>query len=381
MDQNHLSTRSLVLLHHSTELGGAELSLLRILEECPRLGVQPFLATSRRGALFDRFQRAATRSIVLPFPFPRQPLTWRFLPRFLWQMRRFLRDVPAPAILFSGDFYTLWAALWLQQANRPVHSLWQGEYDFSDDGCARKWRRYGAARASALFASAPIAGHLNRLAVLPQTAGTLNPFVDLARFDPARLDRAAARQALGWNPGEKVAICAGRIGPGKGQAQLAEAFARDPRCASWRLLFAGPADPEPRAQLAALAAATPGGRVVMLGPRDDVPLLLAASDLAVHPTLLQESFGLFPVEASLMKLPVVAFASGALPDILGARYPGLVSPGDFPAFIATWMRMANWPEAERDQHRAQLAQRFSPQAWESGLRQALGLAADQEPPR
>ena len=51
--------------------------------------------------------------------------------------------------------------------------------------------------------------------------------------------------------------------------------------------------------------------VQFLGARPDVPNLLAASDIAVHASILPEPFGLVVVEAMTLGVPVVALRLGA----------------------------------------------------------------------
>lgn len=59
----------------------------------------------------------------------------------------------------------------------------------------------------------------------------------------------------------------------------------------------------------------------------------AESDCFCFPTIAPESFGLVVIEAMAFGMPVVASRSRALPEILGADYPGLV-PLQNPAAVA-----------------------------------------------
>jgi glycosyltransferase involved in cell wall biosynthesis len=75
-------------------------------------------------------------------------------------------------------------------------------------------------------------------------------------------------------------------------------------------------------------------RVQFLGHRRDVPRLMRAVDLVVHPSVDPEPFGRTLVEAMLTGVPLIASDSGAASDILdGGRAGTLVRPND-PGMLA-----------------------------------------------
>lgn len=88
----------------------------------------------------------------------------------------------------------------------------------------------------------------------------------------------------------------------------------------------GPLEP----QLVRLAESLSiGRRVRFLGLQDDVPSCLAQADIAVHPCVWQEAFGLSVVEAMSAGVPVIASNTGAMPELLADGACGvLVPPGD-----------------------------------------------------
>jgi glycosyltransferase involved in cell wall biosynthesis len=69
-------------------------------------------------------------------------------------------------------------------------------------------------------------------------------------------------------------------------------------------------------------------RVVITGHLDDIRPVLSAMDVFVHPGD-PEPFGLVNIEAMAMSKPVVAFAHGALPEIIKGGETGiLITPFD-----------------------------------------------------
>jgi glycosyltransferase involved in cell wall biosynthesis len=130
--------------------------------------------------------------------------------------------------------------------------------------------------------------------------------------------RRAARMALGWDPDRPVAIFIGALGDRrKGFDRLLEA---------WRILVAsGPWDADlvvvgagselPAWQRRAAADGL-AARVRFLGFRTDVPRLLAASDLLVHPSRY-EAYGLGVHEAICRGLTAIVSARAGIAE----RYP------------------------------------------------------------
>jgi glycosyltransferase involved in cell wall biosynthesis len=66
--------------------------------------------------------------------------------------------------------------------------------------------------------------------------------------------------------------------------------------------------------------------------RNDVPELLAAFDVFVHPAIA-ESFGMVIVEAMAMERPVVSTRVGIAPDVIESGVNGLLSAGSDRAML------------------------------------------------
>ncbi|MFD2183541.1 glycosyltransferase family 4 protein [Rhodoplanes azumiensis] len=166
--------------------------------------------------------------------------------------------------------------------------------------------------------------------------------VDVTR-DPR--SRENLRRDLGLPDGALIGVFS-RLAPWKGQHVAIEALAAEPLAAepTATLVIAGDAlfgeqdyAAELRAQADRLGVAD---RVRFLGHRADVPLLMQAVDVMVHPSVAPEPFGRTLVEAMASRVPVIATAAGAAPDILDHGACGtLVPPGD-PAALAVALRTA-----------------------------------------
>jgi glycosyltransferase involved in cell wall biosynthesis len=141
--------------------------------------------------------------------------------------------------------------------------------------------------------------------------------------------RAAAKTALGIDPGTPVLVNVGRQEYQKGQGHLLAAMGLAPVAgSSATLLIAGRrgnASHDLEAQAAGLGL---GDRVRILGHRDDITDVLAAADVFVFPSLF-EGIGGAVIEAMASGLPIVASDIPAMREILEPEQNALlVAVGD-----------------------------------------------------
>jgi glycosyltransferase involved in cell wall biosynthesis len=162
---------------------------------------------------------------------------------------------------------------------------------------------------------------------------------ELDRLDPAGVDPSGVRSELGLD-GHTVLTAVGRIYWIKNQEALVRAFAGIAGDApSAVLLLVGAGDEEATMKLASSLGI--GRRVRMLPRRPDVPELLAATDLFVHPALA-ESFAMVIVEAMAMGCPVVSTPVGIAPDVVENGVTGVLADGCGPAELESALREALW---------------------------------------
>jgi glycosyltransferase involved in cell wall biosynthesis len=157
-----------------------------------------------------------------------------------------------------------------------------------------------------------------------------------------RAARAAARAAIGRElslpAGAPLVALLGRLHAAKGQLELVDAApALLEKVPEAQLLLVGGDDPTQAAYAGSVRArvrsAALRGHVHLLGHRDDAEALVAAADVLAVPSVQdergmgREGFGLAGVEALAAGTPVVGYADGALPEVLGDAAV-LVAPGD-----------------------------------------------------
>jgi glycosyltransferase involved in cell wall biosynthesis len=197
----------------------------------------------------------------------------------------------------------------------------------------------------------------------PDRVEVIEHGIDLSRFDPDATDGAAVREELGLE-GKLVFGAISKHFWVKNLDALVRAFGRvAERQPDAHLLVLGIGDREPLTRLAeSLGLAD---RISVLEPRPDVPQVLAAFDAFVHPALA-ESFGLAPVEAMAMRLPVVATPVGIARDVIEDGVSGFRIDGTDDDAIAGAIARAldareRWPEIGTEARRRALE--FTPERW------------------
>jgi glycosyltransferase involved in cell wall biosynthesis len=157
--------------------------------------------------------------------------------------------------------------------------------------------------------------------------------IDLTRFRGLP-SREEARRSLDLPQGCPILICVASLTEEKGQTHLLEAM-RTVRSElpEVRLLLVGrdrgKTDLGPLAREKGL-----GENVLVLGTRDDVPLLMAASDLAVLPSL-REGLPVSLMESSAAGLATVATSVGGIPEVVEDGVGGILVPPRDPAALAS----------------------------------------------
>ncbi len=193
----------------------------------------------------------------------------------------------------------------------------------------------------------------------------LYPCVDLRRFeDPRPLGeiRRAVRGPLGLTEDDLVLVHAGELSPRTNAALLVSLLPRlleeAPR-AHALIVGSGPAAPALRKLASDLGLAD---HVHLLGVRDDLPALLAASDVMVHCAHADELVD-GVAEAGAAGLPVVAPAVGGMPEIVADGETGSLYSGDDPHDLVRAIRpYLNDPQLRRrhgQAARVRIRQRFA----------------------
>ncbi len=147
--------------------------------------------------------------------------------------------------------------------------------------------------------------------------------------------RRAVRSELEIPQDAMVMGVFGRVDDGKGQHVLIQASSQilQEVDSAWFLFVGEVKDSEKERLLTMARNAETACRVRFTGVRDDVPRLMAATDIAVHPSKT-ESFGMVIAEAMMLGLPVIATRAGGIPELIEDGVTGLLTERD-PAAVGS----------------------------------------------
>ena len=357
-----MTPRPVLFVDHAEALGGAERSLLLLMTFLDRSRWQPHLIAPA-GQLAAEAARAGI------------PVHTQELPRLRGSSRslqdwwtgavgisKIAKEINAVFIHSNTVRATAYAGLAARLARLPF--VWHlREFWLSEDEPTVKWAdwlvksAFCATAAAVLINSKAVAERMPRSAKL----SVLYNGIDLSHFDPGHIaadNRTVLCEAASFPAHAPIVGMVGRARPLKGQdtflRMAGQLAASAPDC---RFLVVG-GDPfnvgdDHEARLMALTAQLGlDKRLHWTGQLEDVRPALAAMDVFVNPGA-PEAFGLVNIEAMAMAKPVVAFAHGALPEIVAHDQTGLlVPPADVAALAQSVSQLLQEPALSQGMGRA-----------------------------
>jgi glycosyltransferase involved in cell wall biosynthesis len=263
----------------------------------------------------------------------------RFDPSLIWRLARWLRTNRIAVVhthLFTADTWGRLAArlAGVRAVFATVHSTneWKSRLYRGID------RRLAGMSTRVIACSDEVGEMLVQRDQLPAARVQVIPNgIALDRFSAVGPD--GVRAEWGVPPSRALLTVIGRLHPAKGHARLVGALAR---LKAWGVdchcLFVG--DGELRVELERQVRGAGLDRVITFtGQRNDIPRLLAATDVLVVPSRW-EGLPIVLLEGMAMGCAVVATAVGGIPGVITHGRDGvLVSPGDVAELAAALKRL------------------------------------------
>lgn len=348
-----MKPKPILFVDHANVLGGAEHSLLLLMRHLDTAAWQPHLACPQ-GVLADE---AVTNDVAWhAAALPRLRRSPRFLPDWHAQARQLARiaqEIDAALLIANtvrAAFFTMWAA---NMARRPfiwhMRDFWLSENQprfLLIDEILKKLLCRTAMHV--IVNSAATASHLP----CPDKISVIHNGIDLTTFQNVS-NGQSFREEYDIPQDTLLVGTVGRLRPWKGQdrfIQMAAKVAQAQPAAHFVIVGGTPfsmTDSYP-AQLKQLATNLGlQANLHFTGQLADVRPALAAMDIFVHPGD-PEPFGLVNLEAMAMGKPVVAFAHGALPEIVVPNQTGfLVPPKDVQGLAQAVLTLLESPDVRQ----------------------------------
>jgi glycosyltransferase involved in cell wall biosynthesis len=327
------------------ETGGAEQSTLDVARAVIAAGGRALVAT-RGGRMAARLVADGGRLAEMPVQ-SKNPLT------ILGNAARLADLIRAEkvSLVHARSRAPAFSALWAAQATRtPFVATYHGVY--KAQSALKRWYNAVMTRGDLVIANSDYTRDhvLAEHQLDPAKVVSIPRGVDLDRFSPSWVTPeriSALNAAWGIGPDDRRVrfLLAGRLTRIKGHLTIIEA-ARQMKAAGrddFLVLFVG--DDQGRTgygeELAqAIAAARLAEVVRILGHCDDMPAAYLASDVAILPTTVPESFGRTAVEPQAMGRPVIASAHGGTLETVVDGVTGWLVPPEEPFAWAAAMTRA-----------------------------------------
>ena len=364
--------RTILFLHPSADLYGADRTLIDLIESLDRSRRRAVVVVPKNGPLVARLTHAGAKVEIAPLGIGSQSslsLSGLFrlaheLPRSIVSTLLLARRL-RPAVIHTNTMVPLGAAIGARLSGRPhvwhVHEI-----------PTREW-------VTRIFAG--MFRHLSDRVVF-NSQSTARHFLRHSRGleaksvvvlngtnrEPDALwvgEGPQFREELGVGPGQPLVLMIGRINAWKGQELLLEAaqILRQ-RYGSARYLVVGsPPDGQEHFEDSLMRSieARDLGDIVTVRPfEENVARIYDACDVVVVPSTRPEPFGLVAIEAMAFGKPVIAANHGGLSEIVVDGETGLLfEPGDADGFARAIAQLVDDPAAAMEMGRAARARQES----------------------
>lgn len=341
--------RPIVYIHHESAIGGAPLSLLYLIRKLDRARYEPRVVCLREGPAAEMYRKEGLPVEMIEGPdLSHTELVWfswsrlpklalrllQSLPLF-FRLRRALKpDRARGAIAHLNSSTLLTAALAARSLSMPV--VWHIREPLARGylGLRRAILRWSirslATRIVAI--SHNDAAQLGLTQPSPQWS-VIHNFVDFAEFDATR-PSGAIRRELKIPDDAPVILFLGGCAAVKGADILIEAIPTMlGSLRSAHVILAGETSPEFQIRAKAPHLVPFQNRLHLVGPRRDVPALLADTNILLFPSIVPH-FARPVIEAAAMAKPAIASDLDGVRELVRRNETAMLVPPSDPVALA-----------------------------------------------
>lgn len=331
---------NILLVNHASRMSGAEHGLLHIAGGLDRTKFAPTVVLPEPGELSKALDNLNVPVEFLPLKRLKKTICPCCLLSYLLSLYRvqsgLARLVKTNSIrLIHTNSNTAQVYTGRVAAQARIPAIWHSR-DLVNLG---PLGRLMARRATRIIAtSRAVAKHLESCRPREGSVTTIHNAVDLDLFSPADR-RESARKELGVADDTFLVATIGQLVPWKRHADFIQAATTiGPDIPNARFLVVGvdlfDDNPQYVSQLEELArTAGMTDRITFIGQHPDIPALLEAVDLVIHPAR-REPFGRAVAEAMAMARPVIAVNACGPAELIDDGVTGVLVPPESPADLA-----------------------------------------------
>ena len=330
------ATNKILYVDHTPSIGGAEVSLLGLLEHLDRSKFEPLVALPGQGLLADHLLKIGVPVVFLPLNDGDRRHPWLLL-NSVWQLVKLIKQEKI-ALTHAN----------IERCNRPVTLAARLAgvpqiCHMRNIQTKESFRHFFVALSPFLITNSHATEDSYARYMRPsQTSCVIYNGVDLRRFSTP-----SSRMRSEWGIGPEAYVIAqvGRIVPEKGIHLFIGAFSEIAnRFPNVRGVIVGDISVDGnqayhqrlRRQVAELGL---NQRILFTGHLDDMPRVYGAIDLLVQPSIA-EPFGRTLIEAMAMQVPVISTKAGGAVEVVENGKTGLlVPPQDVEALAKAILRI------------------------------------------
>lgn len=350
------SKATLLFVQPTSEVGGSDLALLRLVRGLDKRAYRPIIALPGPGPLAGKIAAAGGEVRHVPMPPLRRTLNplvqGRFAAGFLpaiSSLQQLIREEGVD-IVHSNSLFTPYGGAASRRCGKP--HVWHIRELLGESpvravlvGLVRRW-------ATEVIVMSTAVARMLAAGRRPVACRVIPDGIDLGEFHPG-VSGARIRRELRIPDGAPLVTFLARLDPWKGLDVFLRAARRiREELPGARFLVAGgpiPTHLDHAQRMKTLARELGIGSCTSFTDwryrLDDVPEVLAASTLLLHASVEPEPFGLVLIEAMACGRPVVATAAGGVLDIVEDGITGLlVPPGDVESTARAAIRILSAPD-------------------------------------